>query len=87
MSLSIQLPETEMNKALLDKREVSILIGVPQKTLQYWRFAGTQHAPKFIKLGTSVYYRKNDIDIWIANSPSFSSSIQAKLANAKSRKI
>tara|TARA_B100000886_G_scaffold174633_1_gene119536 strand:+ start:609 stop:860 length:252 start_codon:yes stop_codon:yes gene_type:complete len=78
MSLSIQLPETEMNKALLDEREVSILIGVPQKTLQYWRFAGIQDAPKFIKLGKRVYYRKQDLEQWLTDKPSFTSATQAK---------
>ena len=79
--------DTDMNKTLLTEIDLSSLTGIPVKTLRYWRFAGNEHAPKFIKLGTSVYYRKNDIDIWLDNSPSFSSSIQAKLANAKSRKI
>ena len=76
-----------MNKTLLTETDLSDLTGIPVKTLRYWRFAGNEHAPKFIKLGTSVYYRKNDIDIWITNSPTFFSSVQAKLANAKSRKI
>ena len=79
--------DTNMNKTLLTETDLSDLTGIPIKTLRYWRFAGNKHAPKFIKLGTSVYYRKNDIDIWIADSPAFSSSIQAKLANAKSRKV
>ena len=79
--------DTSMNKTLLTENDLSDLTGIPVKTLRYWRFAGNAYAPKSIKLGTSVYYRKNDIDIWLANSPAFSSSIQAKLANATSRKI
>ncbi len=67
-----------MNKTLLDEREVSIVTSVPTKTLQYWRFAGTSHAPKFIKLGTRVYYRWQDLEQWIAERPSFSSATQAK---------
>ena len=43
-----------MNKTLLDEREVSIVTGVPPKTLQYWRFTGASFAPKFIKLGKRV---------------------------------
>ena len=78
MSLSTQPSETEMNKTLLDEREVSIVTGVPTKTLQYWRFAGTSHAPKFIKLGTRVYYRWQDLELWIAERPSFRSAIEAK---------
>ena len=67
-----------MNKTLLDEREVSIVTGVPQKTLQYWRFSGASFAPKFIKLGTRVYYRKQALDQWLAERPSYSSATQAK---------
>ena len=74
----IQLVEINMNKTLLDEREVSTITGVPQKTLQYWRFAGASHAPKFIKLGKRVYYRKQDLDEWLAERPSYSSATQAK---------
>ena len=69
-------------KALLDEREVSIVTGVPQKTLQYWRFTGASFAPKFIKLGKRVYYRKQDLEQWLAAKPSFTSSTQAKLQGA-----
>ena len=82
MSPSIQSLETEMNKTLLDEREVSIVTGVPQKTLQYWRFSGASFAPKFIKLGKRVYYRKQDLEQWLAAKPSFTSSTQAKLQGA-----
>lgn len=78
MSPNIQSLETEMNKTLLDEREVSILTGVPQKTLQYWRFTGASFAPKFIKLGKRVYYRKHDLEQWLADKPSFTSATQAK---------
>jgi predicted DNA-binding transcriptional regulator AlpA len=70
--------EINMKKTLLDEREVSIVTGVPTKTLQYCRFAGTSHAPKFIKLGTRVYYRWQDLEKWVAERPSFSSATQAK---------
>ena len=78
MIAMLELTFINMNKTLLDEREVSIVTGVPTKTLQYWRFAGTSHAPKFIKLGTRVYYRWQDLEQWIAERPSFSSAIEAK---------
>ena len=78
MSPSIQSLETEMNKTLLDEREVSLVTGVPQKTLQYWRFIGASFAPRFIKLGKRVYYRKQDLEQWLADKPSFTSATQAK---------
>ena len=78
MSPGIQSLETEMNKTLLDEREVSIVTGVPQKTLQYWRFTGASFAPKFIKLGKRVYYRKEELEQWLADKPSFTSTTRAK---------
>ena len=68
-----------MHKTLLSENDVSRLTGVPRKTLQYWRFAGTNHAPKFIKLGTRVYYRWQDLEQWLDERPSFGSAIEAKL--------
>ena len=68
-----------MNKTLLDEREVSIVTGVPTKTLQYWRFASTSHAPKFMQLGTRVYYRWQDLVQWLDERPSFGSATEAKL--------
>ena len=67
-----------MNKTLLDERQVSIVTSALTKTLLYWRFAGTGHAPKFIKLGTRVYYRWQDFKQWIAERPSFSGATQSK---------
>ena len=78
MSPRIQSLETKMTKTLLDEREVSIVTGVPQKTLQYWRFTGASFAPKFIKLGTRVYYRREELEQWLADKPSFISATQAK---------
>ena len=67
-----------MHKTLLSENDVSRLTGVPRKTLQYWRFAGTSHAPKFIKLGTRVYYRWQDLERWLNDRPAFRSAIEAK---------
>lgn len=67
-----------MHQTLLSEIDVSILTGVPRKTLQYWRFAGNSFAPKFIKLGKRVYYRRLDIERWIENQPTFQSATQAK---------
>ena len=67
-----------MHQTLLSEIDVSILTGVPRKTLQYWRFAGNSFAPKFIKLGKRVYYRRLDIECWIEDQPAFQSATQAK---------
>jgi len=71
--------DTDMNKTLLTETDLSLLIGVPVKTLRYWRFAGTTFAPKFIKLGARVYYPKDDLDNWLNNSPRYSSAAEARL--------
>ena len=49
-----------------------------QNLFQYWRFTGASFAPKFIKLGKRVYYRKQDLEQWLAAKPSFTSASQAK---------
>lgn len=71
--------DTDMNKTLLTETDLSLLIGVPVKTLRYWRFAGTTFAPKFFKLGARVYYPKDDLDNWLNNSPRYSSAAEARL--------
>ena len=63
---------------LFNEEEVSSYIGVPVKTLRYWRFAGTDFAPKFIKLGARVYYSKQEIDEWIKNQPRYQSTADRK---------
>ena len=79
--------DTNMDKTLLTETDLSNLTGIPVRTLRYWRFAGNEYAPRFLKLGASVYYRKSDIDNWINNSPAYLSSTEVKVKNAKSRKI
>ena len=69
-----------MNKTLLDEREVSIVTGV-QKAYNTGALLALT-APKFIKLGKRVYYRKQDLEQWLAAKPSFTSSTQAKLQGA-----
>jgi hypothetical protein len=67
-----------MEQVLFNEEEVSSYIGVPVKTLRYWRFAGTDFAPKFIKLGARVYYSKQEIDEWIKNQPRYQSTYDSK---------
>ncbi len=46
--------------ALLDPAEVSVLTGIPEKTLARWRSTGTVRLP-YRKLGKHVRYRKDDV--------------------------
>ncbi len=67
-----------MAKQLLSERETSSEYGVPLKTLQYWRCAGHPDGPPFIKVGRRVYYRQSDLELWIAEAPTFKSAIEAR---------
>lgn len=67
-----------MEQVLLNEEEVSKYIGVPIKTIRYWRHFGKDFAPKFIKLGARVYYSKQEIDEWIENQPRYQSTSGSK---------
>ena len=67
-----------MGKILMRETDLEELTGIPVKTLRYWRFAGTDFAPKFIKLGNNVFYVKHEIDEWIKNQPRYQSTYDSK---------
>jgi len=67
-----------VNNQLLSERETSSDTGVPLKTLQYWRWAGHPDGPPFIKVGRRVYYRQSDLELWIAEAPTFKSTEKAQ---------
>ena len=49
---------------LLSEDELAELISVKTQTLQAWRSQKT--GPDFVKLGKAVFYRKSDVEEWIA---------------------
>jgi excisionase family DNA binding protein len=49
-----------MNPILLTERQAAEFLTVRVKTLQAWRVRG--RGPKFIKLGGSVRYRREDLE-------------------------
>jgi predicted DNA-binding transcriptional regulator AlpA len=49
---------------LLSEEELAMLLDVKTQTLQTWRVQKT--GPDFVKLGKSVFYRKSDVEEWIA---------------------
>lgn len=49
---------------LLSEHELAALIDVKSQTLQTWRVQ--KAGPDFVKLGKSVFYRKSDVEEWIA---------------------
>ncbi len=48
---------------LLTEKEAAKILGFSIRTLQKWRVAG--HGPEYVKAGTAVRYRVEDIDAWI----------------------
>ena len=49
---------------LLSEDELAVLIDVKKHTLTQWRADGK--GPDFTKLGKSVFYRRVDVENWIA---------------------
>jgi helix-turn-helix protein len=49
---------------LLSPDDLSALIGADPRTLAIWRATGK--GPDFTKAGRAVYYRRTDIDAWLA---------------------
>lgn len=49
---------------LLNLPEASQFTRVPEATLRYWRSQGT--GPPSFKLGRRIFYRKADVDAWLA---------------------
>ena len=50
---------------ILTAAEVAALTKVPASTLRAWRHYGTE-GPTSFKLGARVYYRRSDVDSWLA---------------------
>lgn len=48
----------------LTTEEAARLVGLSRKTLEAKRLTG--EGPRFLKLGRSVRYRREDIDAWLA---------------------
>jgi hypothetical protein len=57
--------------------QVSDISGIPVSTLAYWRFEGTHL--KFVKLGRSVRYRRQDVIDFI-NGNVYTTTAEAKAA-------
>ena len=51
---------------LLTESELAVLIDVSPSTLAVWRME--QRGPDYTKLGRSIFYRRVDVEDWIAAS-------------------
>jgi len=55
-----------MMVGLLSEDELAVMIDVKPQTLQTWRVQKT--GPDFVKLGKAVFYRRSDVEAWIASN-------------------
>jgi predicted DNA-binding transcriptional regulator AlpA len=63
-SFTSDLRELLKQNALLKEEEVAKFLGLSQRTLQSWRYAGT--GPKFIEISSrAVRYRAQDLYDWV----------------------
>jgi predicted DNA-binding transcriptional regulator AlpA len=63
------LAPPEPGAALLTDKDVAALTGIGHRTLQNWRSCTTpNHGPQFIKIGSRVRYRREDVEAWLAES-------------------
>ena len=53
-------------KILIDEQDFSQKYGIPRRTIQAWRFEG--RGPTYTKLGSRVWYRTSDIELWITSN-------------------
>jgi hypothetical protein len=70
------------SKKRLSPKDVEAEYGYPERTLETWRARG--QGPAFLKIGSSVYYRRVDIEAWEASNrvvPQGSASIYAQNNN------
>lgn len=54
-------------KRMIDEVEFELAYGIPKRTLQKMRLFGD--GPTFLKLGSSVRYRVEDIESWLESLP------------------
>jgi predicted DNA-binding transcriptional regulator AlpA len=49
---------------IISEHDLSILLGLDSRTLAAWR--AKNFGPPVVKLGRGVFYRRADVDAWIA---------------------
>lgn len=61
-----------LNKEFITTKEFAEMLGVTENTIVIWRTKG--FGPKYYKLGRSVRYKKADVEAWIDENISQSTS-------------
>jgi predicted DNA-binding transcriptional regulator AlpA len=64
----------------LDRANAALYTGFSVKTLAMHATAGT--GPKFQKIGGRVFYRRGDLDAWLASFPPVTSTAEARALRA-----
>jgi hypothetical protein len=49
---------------ILEPADLAVLLGVDERTLATWR--ARKSGPDFVKLGRAVFYRRQDVEDWMA---------------------
>lgn len=58
---------SQANKTdLITTAETAAMIGASKATLDSWRCRGS-HGLRFIKVGSKVFYRRSDVEAWLAS--------------------
>lgn len=60
------------DEPLLNEKQVAAITGLSPRTLQTWRLRGG--GPEFLKLGTGVRYRRDEVVAWMKRSAKSSTS-------------
>jgi predicted DNA-binding transcriptional regulator AlpA len=54
-------------EALLNEHDVARITGLSVASVRRWRLL--RQGPKYLKIGSAVRYRRQDIAIWLATRP------------------
>jgi predicted DNA-binding transcriptional regulator AlpA len=60
---------------LLTQRQCAEALALSERTLERFRVSGV--GPKFVRMGKSVRYRLNDVEVWLASRLRGSTSEEA----------
>lgn len=67
MSETMSEAKSLRERKLLTEHDICDLTGMSIATVRRWRLFG--RGPRFLKLGASVRYRTEDLDLWLDRLP------------------
>jgi predicted DNA-binding transcriptional regulator AlpA len=63
----ISSDQSAISRSLLNEREVAKLISISLASVRRWRLFS--QGPRFLKIGSSVRYRVEDVEAWLKARP------------------